>query len=82
MSAQGNIVNVQAALRGIGLLQDLRRDVGQRAARDRHGGVGVPDLTETEVDELQVVGVLRLMHIQILKENRGYTLQCYFPDIR
>mmetsp|Transcript_114571 Transcript_114571/g.319047 ORF Transcript_114571/g.319047 Transcript_114571/m.319047 type:complete len:341 (+) Transcript_114571:452-1474(+) len=41
----------------VALLQDLRSHVGQRAAARRHHRVGVPDLAEAKVDQLQVVGI-------------------------
>mmetsp|Transcript_4484 Transcript_4484/g.10551 ORF Transcript_4484/g.10551 Transcript_4484/m.10551 type:complete len:244 (-) Transcript_4484:265-996(-) len=45
------------ALRRVALIQHLRCNVGQGATTQRHLGVGVPNLAEPEVNELEMVAV-------------------------
>mmetsp|Transcript_122501 Transcript_122501/g.291174 ORF Transcript_122501/g.291174 Transcript_122501/m.291174 type:complete len:261 (-) Transcript_122501:926-1708(-) len=52
----------QVTLRTVGLVQHLRGDVAQSAAACFHLGIGLPDLAEAEVDELQMVRVLPSVH--------------------
>mmetsp|Transcript_6695 Transcript_6695/g.19691 ORF Transcript_6695/g.19691 Transcript_6695/m.19691 type:complete len:296 (-) Transcript_6695:302-1189(-) len=56
----------EVALARVVLLQDLRRNVGEGPAADVHLHVGVPDLAEAEVDQLQVAGA-RLVVQKVLQ---------------
>mmetsp|Transcript_15034 Transcript_15034/g.41624 ORF Transcript_15034/g.41624 Transcript_15034/m.41624 type:complete len:252 (+) Transcript_15034:862-1617(+) len=51
----------EVALRGVALVEDLRRHVGEGAAANVHLRVLLPDLAEAKVNELQEVVVLLLV---------------------
>mmetsp|Transcript_40532 Transcript_40532/g.104903 ORF Transcript_40532/g.104903 Transcript_40532/m.104903 type:complete len:303 (-) Transcript_40532:600-1508(-) len=51
----------QVALLRVVFLEHLRGDVGERATADMHLDVGVPDLAESKVDQLQVVPILEVI---------------------